>query len=69
MAVSEDTLKQWEETLSKASFFGGANPSSLDNENFKALNGTQPCSSLQNVWGWFLFVSFFTEDIRSAWPA
>ncbi len=69
MPVTEATFQEWETKLEGSNFFGGDDPSAEDAENFKALEGAEPASTFSNVFGWFLIVKLFTEDVRASWTA
>ena len=69
MSVTEEQFQEWDTKLGEHNFFGGDEPSSEDNDNYKALNGTEPPSKFLNLWGWFLIVNLFTEEVRNSWQA
>ena len=69
MSVTDEQFQEWDKKLAENNFFGGDDPSSEDNDNYKALNGAEPPSQYLNLWGWFLVVNLFTEDVRSTWQA
>ena len=69
MSVTEATFQEWDTKLAENNFFGGDLPNAEDNENFKALNGAEPPSTLANVWAWFLIVNTFTAEVRESWKA
>ncbi|CAI2379689.1 unnamed protein product [Moneuplotes crassus] len=69
MAVTEATFQEWEAKLEGSNFFGGDDPSEEDNNNLKALDGSEPPATFPNVFGWFLVVKMFTEEVRSTWTA
>ena len=69
MSITDEQFQEWDKKLSETNFFGGDDPSSEDNDNFTALNGSEPPSTYLNVWGWFLIVNLFTPDVKKSWQA
>ena len=69
MSITEEQYQEWDTKLAESNFFGGDEPSSIDNEVYTKLDGQEPPSKYLNFWGWFLIVNIFAPPIRSAWPA
>lgn len=68
MEISEERLEAWNATLASSNFFGGDDPSEEDNANWMTLVGAEPPTRFSNLYGWFLTVGCFTEEVRTSWP-
>ena len=69
MSVTEEQFQEWDAKLAENNFFGGDDPSKEDSDNYEALAGAEPPSKFLNLWGWFLIVNLFTQEIRHSWQA
>ena len=69
MPVTEEQYQEWDKKHAENNFFGGDDPSSEDNENYKQLEGVEPPAKHLNLWGWFLIMNMFTEEVRNSWSA
>jgi translation elongation factor EF-1beta len=56
-----------EEILANSSFLAGDVPSAQDHKVHKELSAPN-ASTHPNLWGWFQFVSQFSEAVRLSWP-
>lgn len=66
--MSAVDAQKLEEILANSSYLHGDVPSAQDYKAHKDLHAA-PCSTTYpNLWGWYTFISQFSEAVRLSWP-
>lgn len=66
--MSAADAQKLEEILANSSYLHGDVPSAQDYKVHKDLASAPSASSHPNLWGWYTFISQFSEAVRLSWP-
>ena len=67
MSITEDQYQEWDQKLVDFNFFGGDEPSYIDNEVFLAINGQEPPEKYLNLKNWYFIMAIFEPKVREMW--
>lgn len=66
--MSAADAQKLEEILANSSYLHGDVPSAQDHKVHKDLHSAPCPATYPNLWGWYTFISQFSEAVRLSWP-